>query len=261
MNTTTKTVEQLKEELRAAQEALQEVERKKQEEIREAKYAEQRAKEKAAEEARVATIKPWIAAVADALRAAGVSPVEQRAWGIKIGAESYPDPDLQIGVEREAARSSSYIRSKTYTGRYIMTVGDSYRDFPIARYPSKMDKGFNVAKIVATIQDRIEKKAAQTKREQEKERAAQSATALAAQVAKELGLKLEKYGSCPISGTQTHSRQRGGRDSGYEYWTSEAPKGCVYYSVGTLTVTPEQARVLHDALLEIKAMEPKKEQA
>ena len=260
MNTTTKTVEQLKEELRVAQEAVQAVERAEREAALEAKRAEERRKEEEANALRAAEVAPWLTAVADALREAGVAHVTRRDWGIKIGTESYPNPDVQIGVQREEHSSggSMYCRRTSYTGRYILTVGDTYRDFPRARYPSKKD-GFNVAKIVKTVTERIESVNAKVKAAQDKARAAQTATELAAVVSKDLGFT-DKY-SNPISGTQTHSRQRGGRGSGYEYSTYEAPTGKVYYTVDTLTVTPEQARVLHDALVVIKGMEPTKEQA
>ena len=258
-NAPAKTIEQLKEELRVAQEELQKIERAKQEEIREAKYAEERRKAAEAETIRAATVKPWITAVAEALQTAGVTPVEQRAWGIKIGSESYPDPDLQIGVGREESRNGPWITRTSYTGRYILTVGRSCRDFPCVRYPSKKGGGFNVEKIVTTVTERIESKQAAKKREQEKARATENATELAVRVSKDLGFT-DKY-SNPISGTESHSTQTGGRGSGYRYWTNEAPKGKVFYRVGTMTVTPEQARVLHDALVKINSMEPKKEQA
>jgi len=128
------------------------------------------------------------------------------------------------------------------------------------RYPTLKSGGFNVAKIVGTVTERISAKKAAEKREREKKNAAQNATALAAMVAEELGFKADAY-ACPIVGTESHSTPRGGRGSGYRYWTTEAPLGRVFYKVGTLTVTPEQARVLHDALLKIKSMEPKKEKA
>lgn len=260
MNTnTTKTVEQLKEELRVAEEELRKVEQAKRDELREAQRAEQNRKEEEANARRAAEVKPWLTAVADALRAAGVAHVMQLPWSVRIGDGDFPDRDLQISVEREEhATHGRYSYSASYTGRYILTVGDTYRDFPRVRYPSRKEKGFNVEKIVKTVTERMEQKAATIKREQEKARAAQSATELAAQVSKDLGFT-DKYTN-PISGTQTHSAQTGGRGSGYRYWTNEAPKGKVYYSVGTMTVTPEQARVLHDALTVVNSMEPKKEQ-
>ena len=255
MNATTKTVEQLKEELRVAQEAVAQVEREAQQKLRDAQRAAEREKEEAANDQRAIQVAPWLIAVAEALRAAGVANVTRRDWGIKIGTESYSDPDVQIGVEREEYPSggSMYCRNTSYTERYILTVGDTYRDFPRVRYPSKKAGGFNVEKIVKTVTERIESKVAEVKRKQEKEGAVLTATLFAAQVSKELGFT-DKYNN-PISGTQAHSRQRGGRGSGYEYSTTEAPKGRVYYSVGTLTVTPAQAKILRDALVAIKALD------
>lgn len=257
-STNTKTVAELEAELKEAKDREYAEQRRKQAEIDEARRAEARKKEEAEETQRAALMAPHIKEVADALEKAGVRDVSIIKWGIKIGAGDYPDRDLQISVYREEVGGDRFTFRTRYTGRYILTVGDRYKDYPLVRYPTTKSGGFNVKRIVECVTERIESKAAAAKHVREKKQAQRDAVDLAIEVAAELGYKTTDY-MCPIKGTYMHSyEQSRGR---WRSETFEAPKGRVYFIVGRLTVTPEQAKVLHEALVKIREMEPKKEKA
>lgn len=261
--TTTKTLEQLQQEARAAAEALAAAQAEEERAKREAKYAEENAKRAAAEKVITDKINTMLVPVYEALVAArpqlGNIDIEARNCGIKIGKGEYSDRDLQISVNREQEADHGRFSSfhARYTGRFILEIGDRYQDLPKCRYPSKQDGTFNVAKIVAKVKERVEWKAAIKARAQAKLKQQLSGEQLAAQVRIENGYEEKESYACPIvSRYGTHYPKGSGRVEWTEY---TAPPGRVFLKLGTPAYTPEQVKVMLRALGEIRALEPKKE--
>lgn len=248
MNTNTtnpaKTVEQLKEELRIAQEAVAEQERLVREQEREAKCAAERAKrdaeEKKIQEAMLLALQP----VFEGLRAAGVYG-EMRGTSINTG----HSPDTLVGIEREQHSRDSYSFRSSYTGRLTITIGGTYQNMPMVRYPQRKDGGHNVEKIVKTVVDRLALIAAQEKAERAQAVQKHSAEQFAAQVRVANGYKADDNYGVIKSYSEHHYPNGGGRS---EYRRYEADAGKVYLHLGTNQYTPEEVQIILAAFKTVK---------
>ncbi len=244
---TTKTVEQLKEELRVAQAAVEAQENALREKAREEKYAAEK-KIRDAQEAELTTkMTAALAPLAAALVAAGVKcHLQDRAVAVEgsVG---------DIFVERER-HGSSWRSSSSYTGRLVLVVDSRYmNDFPKVRYPQLKAGGFNVAKIVETVQSRLETIAARAAEAKQLEIKKASGAWLAAELKQELGVESN---SSMISATRAVSYPRGpGGRSEYREYTAEP--GHVYMQLGTHQYNAEQVRVMHAALVAVAKLATK----
>lgn len=249
MNATIKTFEQLQEEARAAQVALDEAKRKEVQAKRDAEVAERKAKEQRETDALAARLAPAINAVADALRAADV-PCVAKPFAIIVGGT---DPqrvprDLQIYVYREEESSSAYSFRTRYTGRIILAVGQRCSNQRVARFPLKKDGMFSTEKIVAEITDRIKLAHRVADAAAEKQTAKRQADALAKRLNEQLGSQLV--------GSYWH------RDAWNPNRSTErvAPQGRVFLRLDTMCVDEEQARVMLDAIARVHALQAKKKE-
>ncbi len=244
---TTKTVEQLKEELRIAQEAVAEQERVFREQAREEKRAAE-AKIRDAQEAELATkMRDAITPLYSALREAGVKcHLQDKAIAVEgnVG---------DIFIERET--SSSIGRwNGGYTGRPLIVVDSRYtNNFSKVRYPQLKAGGFNVAKIVKTVQERLEKvatRAAEAKRLAVKK-------GIGAGLANELKMELGiESNSSMISATQSARYSKGAGRSEYHEYTAEP--GHVFMQLGTQQYNAAQVRCMYAALIECQKLATKK---
>ena len=250
-----KTVEQLKEELRVAQEAVAKVEREAREKVREAEYAERAAKEKAKQAACDEKAAVKLQHVYDVLVAEGIR-CELRGLQIVVNpsATSKYDYACVVNIEEDFTRGSRY-SSGNPIGTFTVVLGERYRENPPVRYPQLKTGFHNAKKIAAKIKERLEQKAAAAKRESEKLTAEARAAQFAIDVRVQNGYAAEESYDCPIKSKQEHSYPKG--NGRYEYTKSFAPEGRVFVAVGTRTLTPEQVKVMLAALKQIKAMEPK----
>ncbi len=247
MNTTVtqpKTVEQLKAELQVAEEALREQERQVRERGRQEKFAAERAKaddeQKVLNEKMATLLQP----ICIALQAAGVT-CSMHGASIATG-----NQDTTIHGEREERRSGTgYFARSSYTGRFIVSVGCTYRDFPRVRYPQKKDGTFNVDKIVATVKERLETINYRAAEKLANEKKKISGATLADQLNAELGTTV-------CHGTHGRYLPTGTRRT--EYLESVAPDGHVYMSIGSPLYNPAQVRVMVKALKEAHKLATKK---
>lgn len=243
--TQTKTVEQLKLELQTAEAALREQEQAVRDRERQEKYAAERAKadaeQKVLNEKMVALLQP----IYVALQAAKIKCSMQGA-SIATGTS-----DTAIHIEREEHRNGSkYHARSSYTGRFIVSVGQTYRDFPRVRYPQKKDGTFNVDKIVTTVKDRIETLIARAAKKAADDGKKIAGATLADQLNAELGT------TC-LRGTIGRYLNDG--RASREYIESIAPVGHVYMSLGSPLYNPAQVRVMVKALAEAAKLATKKE--
>lgn len=252
MNTETqmKSVEQLKleaqqaaEALRAAEQAAARAEREAKWAEREAKWAAEKAKREAEEKIITAKMEAALRPIAAALAEAKVV-AEMKSQIIITGG-----PDTTVTIEREESPSSSYHRAQ-YTGRFVVCVGERYRDMPRVRYPQKKDGTFNVTKIVATILERIAIKAMQVARRAVEQQKIAKAQDVAAALRSELGVD-ENVVAATLEMSFNDYRGK------HQFKRYTASPGMVYVKVGSPMLTPEQARVLVAALAEVKRLEPK----
>lgn len=249
MNATIKTLEQLQEEARAAQAALDEAKRKELQAKRDAEIAERKAKEQCEKDALAAQLAPAINAIADGLRTAGVLCVVQ-PFAIIVGhTDATKAPrDLQVHVYREQESRSTWSFRTRYTGRIILAVGERYSDQRIARFPLKKDGMFSTSKIVAKITDRIKLAHRVADAAAERQTAKQQADALAKRLNEQLGSQLV--------GSYWH------RDAWDPNRSTErvAPQGRVFLRLDTMCVDEEQARVMLDAIARVHALQAKKKE-
>lgn len=248
--TTTKTIEQLKAELAAAEEAV----RKQEEEERRAKHEAERAEARRKDEERRARedliIKQKvITPVVAALREKGITIKSAEPRKIDLGLHT-----ANVFIEPEMTRTTSWRIASRPTGRYVVVVGDSFQDQPRVRYPQRKDGTFNIEKIVETVRDRIAVLAAQIERNLNEAQKRQAAEALAEQLTRELKPVNKEL----IKGKRTvaHPRGAGGRN---EYVTYTPEPGRVYVEVGCITATPDEARILVEALNQVAALRAKQQ--
>lgn len=250
--TKTKTLEQLQAEAQAAAEALRAAEQA----ALEAKREEERAARRKAEEERTRVINQQrivaFAPVLDALRAAGIQgKVNDNNTGIEIPTAEGGWKTIRANTAMEERTSGRGFFARTaVTGRVLIelegTTGDDRRRFP----PIKAG-GHNVAKIVATVQEWLEQSQARVDAAKAKAAKAKTAQQLAQQVRIDNGYAPDdEYG--PVVGSYTYSYAKGGGRS--EYHTATASQGKVFVKVGTMELTPEQTKIMIDALKAIEAL-------
>lgn len=248
MNTTEKTAVQIaQEQLAAAEEAARrntavEEARKALEAAvaaeREAKREAERQQRLAAERAKMAVRNSKALAIAQALTAAGVTasyiePSESESCG-KIMLEC----GVPIALEAETTGSRWHSHE---TGRYKVCVGANYSAFEgVRRYPPKQDGTYNIAKIAATIKEMVAHRDAVIARKRAEKTREEQATALAAALNTEAGLTNDI-----VSGYLSY------RNYDNRYTTTYPASGKVYVALGTREMTPEQARRLIAAMIEI----------
>ena len=246
MTTTAKTVEQLKEELRLAQEAVAEQERIVREKAREEKYAAEKKIREAEEAERAIKMGAALHPVYQALLDARVACVLD---GCKIKIEGNVG---DIFIEREMYSTSSWRSSPT--GRFTIVVDSCYsNDFPKVRYPQLKAGGFNVPKIVKTIQERLEIAAARVAEAKRLAIKKASGAGLAANLKQELGIESN---SSLLSATRSVHYPKGNGRSEYHEYTAEP--GHVFMTLGTQQYNAEQVRVMHAALVECAKLATKK---
>ena len=239
-----KTIEQLQEEARAAQVALDEAKQKEAQAKRDAELAERKAKEQRETDVLAARLAPAINAVADGLRAAGVLCVVKPFAIIVGGTDPQRVPrDLQVHVYREEESSSAHSFRTRYTGRIILSVGERHSAQRVARFPLKKDGMFSTAKVVEEITDRIKLAHRVANAAAERQTAKQRADALAKRLNEQLGSQLV--------GSYWH------RDAWDSKRSAErvAPEGCVFLRLETMSVNEEQARIMLEALAQVRKLQ------
>lgn len=237
MKSTTKTVEQLKAEMAAAQEAFEQAERA----AREAERAEKQRKENEERMRQTAIIQEKMDAA--------FFPVTATFKELIVKRERFSlmlRNNVEVKIYREEARQSRYSIRTHYTGRYIVEVANAYcygADRCASRYPSKAkDSTFNLPKMLAKAQELISREDNAKAAEEAKLTAKQAAEALA----KELN---ERFNTKLCSGTYM---SRSG-DRGYSEYA--APAGRVY--IGSRSYNAAQVEVYVRMMREIDALETK----
>lgn len=243
----TKTLEQLQAEAQAAAKALRAAEQA----ALEAKHEEERAARRKIEEERERAINQQralaMAPIIAALHAAGVpAKPNDNGTAFEVPTAEGKWHSLRGCATMEQTCSSYYARN---TGRVLIelegTTRDDRRRFP----PLKKVAGHNVAKIVEVVQGWLEQSQARVDAAKEKAAKAQTAQQLAQQVRLDNGYAPDDD-SCPIRSQREHSYPKGG--GRYEYHVYQPAAGKVFVQVGTMEVTPEQAKILLNALKAIK---------
>lgn len=248
---TTKTLEQLQAEAQAAAEALALAQRN-------AAMAELEAKQEARRKADLER-----EAAINQQRAAAIAPVIAALQAAKItvndndNATGFEVPTAEGGwhklrgyakMEQQTRSRGSYMYRNT--GRVLIdlqgTTNDDRRRFP----PIKAG-GHNVAKIVATVQEWLQQSQARVDAAKVKAAKTKTAQQLAQQVRIDNGYAPDDE-SCPIKWQREHSYPKGG--GRYEYHTYQPTAGKVYVQVGTLELTPDQTKIMLDALKAIEAL-------
>lgn len=250
MNTTTKTIEQLKADLAAAEAAVREQEQAERAAKAAAEAAARRAAYEAAEAAEQAKKAEKLAPIAAALYAAGVG-VEQNGAKIECSSTSVrASASTRVSIEAEMRNSGrGFYASSRATGRYVVVVGDRYLNEPAVRYPQRKDGSFNIAKIVETVSGRLMCAKARAEREAAEAAKQQSSEQLASSLNAQLDTKLftGSYEYTTEIGRNRHSRR-----------TITPTAGHVFAQIGRLELNPEQAAVLFAALVEVRKLATKK---
>lgn len=247
MNTTTKTLEQLQADAQAAANALEAALVAKQQAEREAKYAAERAeseKRQAIERAKLVAV---IAPIAAAIEAAGIrTSYKEGGYSFSVATDVQPSYDaITVHVEAECFRSSSFYSRQT--GRYLVVLDDGAKH----RYPPLKAGGYNVPKMIEVINAKLLLKQRQLEAAKAKAVKLQSAAELAEQVRADNGYAAGE--TSPIVSQVQHSYPKGaGR--GYELTTYTPKPGHVFLQLGNYEATPEEAKLLLDALKAIVAM-------
>ena len=250
MTTTAKTLEQLQAEAAAAAEALREAERAAAEAKRE---AERELRRKADEErqqqidlVRAAAMAPVIAA----LHAAGV-PAKPSDNGANFTVPTAEGGWREVcGSATMESISSGYYSHARSTGRVLIELSGTTND-DRRRFPPIKAGGHNVAKIIATVQEWLQQSQARVATAKAAAAKLQTSAKLARQVRIDNGYKADdEHG--PIVGSYTYSYAKGG--GRHEYRTATASQGKVFVKVGTLELTPEQTKIMIDALQAIEAL-------
>mgnify|MGYP001596411794 CR=1 FL=1 len=248
MDTTTKTVEQLKEELRVAQEAVAAQERELQEKARAEKAAEEEKIRQAEREALETKMRDALTPVYSAMREAGIACTLQGASITIVG-----DPG-SIEIERATVGRSDRWSRSTYTDGFVLILRERYtQDFPKIRYPQIKAGEFNVEKIVKTVQERLNTIATRAKEAKLLAKKQASGAELAGALKAELHLEPS---SSLISGTYAVRYSKGGGRSEYHECTAEP--GHVYMTLGTHQYNAAQVRVMYAALAEAEKLATKK---
>lgn len=235
MNASNKTVEQLKAELTAAQEAVAAVERAEREAKEEIARKEWEAKCEAEKLAETTRRKVVLDRVIEELRT--TNPEASYESGRILG--------VWVAIDERRSHTSSW--SSKPTGTYSVVVGDygDKKTFP----PTK--DGHSYAKVAAEILSRVAAEIAAKKLAEEKLTKKKGATILAQELSRTLGLAESEYSSYEprISGRKTVTYPiGGGRQEHKEYVPAE---GKVYLRVGILELTPEQVLKLVPVLAEM----------
>ena len=249
--TTTKTLEQLQAEAQAAAEALQAAQRA----AAEAKREEERAIARKAEEERQRVINlqcaTAMAPVIAALHAAGVeAKPNDNGTGFTVPTAEGSWHEIRGSATMEETDASSYTYRRRQTGRVLIELEGTTRD-DCRRFPPIKAGGHNVAKIVAIVQEWLAQSQARVDAAKAKARTQQTAQQLAQQVREDNGYAADDENG-RIVGSYTASYAKGGGRS--EYHTYIASQGKVFVKVGTLELTPEQTRIMIDALKAIEAL-------
>jgi hypothetical protein len=252
MNATTKTLEQLQAEAQAAAEALQAAQRAAQEAEREAKYAAQRAEQEqrdAAERAKQAAV---LAPIAAAFAAAGISTnyaPGNRSFSIAVDTQpSYRAITVSVEAEQFSGSSSGWYSRSRPTGRYLVVLRS---DSTSHRYPPLKAGGYNTAKMIEVVKAKFALIAAQNEAARVKASKLQSAAELAEQVRAENGYAAGETN--PVVSQIQHSYPRS-NGRGYEYTTYTPKPGHIFLQLGNYEATPEEAKLLLNALKAINAM-------
>ncbi len=241
MNTATaKSVEQLRQEAEAAAKALAEAQEVEREKERQVKAEEARTKRDAEEKAKAEKMLKALRPVYDAMKVAGIA---CEMVGLSIRLKPDDIADMRVGVETEYGHSSSSWRQGAETGRFIITVGDTFRDMPRLRYPQHKNGGHNTEKIVKSVKERIEARAAVIKRNQTERQQKENAGGFAAKVVRDLKLKADTR--LVVGNYETSHRDYRNR---YSSTYTTAPEGKVFVRLGTYAVTPQQAAILIKAM-------------
>lgn len=251
MTTATKTLEQLQADAQAAAEALQTAQRAAADAEREAKYAAQRAESErlaALENTKIAAL---MAPIGAALKAAGIVSsykADDRSISINTGDTTWSAISIRAEAELLGSGSGFYARSRT-TGRYIVVLRED--SGTPHRYPPLKAGGYNVGKMIDVIRARLNAVLMQAMQAKAKAAKMQSAAELAEQVRVDNGYAPDA--TSPIVSQIQTSYQKCGR-GGYAYHTHTPKAGHVFLQLGNYEATPEEAKLLLDALKAIVAM-------
>lgn len=233
--TTTKSIEQLRTELADAQLALEEQERVAREKERAKKLAAERAVREEKDKAIREKMEVALTLVYTSLKAAGIECTRQ-GLTIQTG-----NRNTQVGIEAESKSTSSFLCSSYSTGRFVITVGDKYQEFPCVRYPQLKAGGHNVEKIANTIKDRLSTIIAARNRANEEHMKKMQGINLADELKAELGI------NC-IVGAYTYYLPTGSHRQ--EAREVIAPPNHVIMQLGNRTMNEAQVRVMAAALAE-----------
>lgn len=228
----TKTIEQLQQEAEQAAAALRAAKEAQEQAEREAKREEERQRMQKAEQERIAYRIRVMQPIVDRLTQAGFE-VEQRSNG-NVLVEGH----VSIWLEEETRSVSSW--RSVFTGRLLLLVEKQYGFNGKHRYPPNKDGKYNLDKIIATTTSILEGVRAEQRRKEEEAKKLRSGEQLAA--ALKAKLSASKH-SAKISGTVVLHYPSGARR--YECRTNTPAAGKVFYSVGTLELTPEQVETFN----------------
>jgi len=244
--TTTKTIEELKAELAAAEAAVREQERAEREAHAAAEAATRRAAYEEAQRAEAAKKSEKLAPIAAALFAAGVG-VEHSGAKIECSSTAVrSSASTRVSIEAEMRnRGSGFYARSTPTGRYVVVVGDRYLNEPAVRYPQRKDGTFNIAKIVETVSGRLMCAKARAEREAAEAAKQQSSEQLAASLN-------AKHETTLFTGSYEYTTEIGRNRHGRR--TITPTPGHVFANIGRLDLNPEQAAVLFAALVEVRKL-------
>lgn len=238
--------------LRIAEEAAAATQRAAEEADRELKREEERAAHAAALEARNAKLAVVMAPIEEAMRAAGVAfTVTDGGSALRVETAEGAFRNIKIAAEPEFVRTGSW--SSRGTGKTIIRMSGAGKD-DRKRFPQLKDGGHNVSSIVTTTMEWLQQAQARVNAERTKAAALLGAVALAEQVRAENGLDSKNTYGRIRSHIEYNEPMGGGR---CKYRTAAASAGKVFFCVGNMEVTPEQAKVLLDALKVVDSMNKK----
>lgn len=249
MTNQTKTIEQLREELRVAEqqeaERVAEEKRKKREQ-EEAVRAEERRRQHAAF---VAGAQRLLAPIKLALEAEGIV---TQLDGLKLDVMrgEHRSVDASMVVYAEERKVSSWRHERT--GRYELSIGESHRDQPRVRFPQLASGQFNVEKIVARVKERLEFVAAKHRAQDETERRLREAKNNAAAV-------ITKLGGCSLIEGSYDQWLPVGAGPRHERRVYVARPGHVYVNLSRRELTVDHAVALVEAIRAVDAKFSKKE--
>jgi hypothetical protein len=231
--TTTKSIEQLKQESAQAAEAVAIAENEARQKARAVQQALEAAKAAELNKKVQTRFRAVAEGIVDALKALGA----EASIGEDGTHRSLSSVRCGAYVEITEERNGSGYWAKS-NGRLRVTVGD-YGDK--TGFPQKADGTFNYAKIAQKVKDQLDVRAAKEAGRKRTEALASNGNALAEQLREELGV--EEHGDVTIVGSEWLSYGQG--RGGHEMVPSN---GKVLLALGTVEVTPEQVRVMFAAL-------------